>query len=168
MQALYIASVCLHILAAVTWIGGMLFLVLVVVPWLRRGNRAQGAAFLRETGVRFRTVGWTCFGILIVTGTFNLWMRGVQLSDFVRAEWLGSPFGRSVIYKLATFALVLMVSAVHDFVIGPRAAAAMEEDASSPRALKLRRQASLCGRINAGLAIALVFFAVVIVRGWPY
>lgn len=32
MHALYYASVILHILAAITWIGGLFFLMLVVVP----------------------------------------------------------------------------------------------------------------------------------------
>ena len=58
MHALYLFSVWLHILAATAWIGGMFFLVLVVVPWLRRGNERQDAAtFLQETGERFRAVG---------------------------------------------------------------------------------------------------------------
>ena len=100
MPALYLLSVWIHILAAMAWIGGMFFLVLVVVPWLRAGNRANAGAFLRETGQRFRSVGWTCFAILTLTGTFNLYARGVRLGDFVRPEWLASPFGRSVLSKL--------------------------------------------------------------------
>ncbi len=83
MRALYLLSVWIHILAATVWIGGMLFLVLVVVPWLRKGKRPDAAVFLRETGTRFRNVGWICFALLAVTGTFNLWMRGVRLSDSV-------------------------------------------------------------------------------------
>ena len=57
MHALYLLSVWIHILAATVWIGGMSFLVLVVVPWLRRGGRVEAAVFLRETGERFRNVG---------------------------------------------------------------------------------------------------------------
>ena len=100
MHALYLLSVWLHILAATVWIGGMSFLVLVVVPWLRRGGRVEAAVFLRETGERFRNVGWSCFLLLAATGTFNLWVRGVRLSDFGRAEWLTSPFSKTVLLKL--------------------------------------------------------------------
>lgn len=166
MHLLYLLSVWLHILAATVWVGGMLFLVLVVVPWLRRGGRSQAGAFLRETGERFRNVGWACFAIVLVTGTFNLWVRGVRPEDFVRAEWLASPFGKTVVAKLSLFALVLVISAVHDFVVGPRATRALAE--GSPSRERERRRASLLGRLNVVLALLLVAAGVVLVRGVPW
>lgn len=165
MRTLYLVSVWAHILAATVWVGGMLFLVLVVVPWLRAGNQASAGAFLRETGRRFRTVGWACFGILLITGTFSLWMRGVRLGDFARADWLVSPFGKIVVAKVVLFGIVLLVSAVHDFVIGPRATVAIQRDPRSPEAMSLRRLASLLGRANALLALIIVLVAVMLVRG---
>jgi uncharacterized membrane protein len=168
MYGLYVLSVWLHILAAATWIGGMLFVVIVVVPWLRRGDRAQAATFLRETGTRFRDLGWICFAILLVTGSFNLWIRGVHLGDFLRPEWRASPFGRAVGLKLLAFLAVLAVSTVHDFFLGPRAAIAVERDPRSPEAERLRRWAGRLGRLNALLALVLVALAVIIVRGWPW
>jgi putative copper export protein len=165
MHALYIVSVWLHILAATVWIGGMFFVVLVVVPWLRRGDGNAGK-FLRETGERFRSVGWTCFAILLVTGTFNLWIRGVRFGNFVRREWLATSFGHAIVIKLSLFVGVLVVSVIHDFFVGPRAAIAIA--ANDPSAAKLRRQASLLGRVNALLALAIVAAAVIIVRGSPF
>lgn len=169
MRTVYLLSVWLHLLAAIAWIGGMAFLVLVVVPWLRRGDRGSIAgAFLRETGERFRTVGWVCFTILLVTGTFNLWVRGVRLGDFAREEWRSSPFGQAVLLKLSVFVAVLVVSAFHDFSVGPRASAAIEKDPKSEESAALRRRASILGRVNALLALLLVALAVVLVRGWPW
>jgi copper resistance protein D len=165
MHTLYLISVWLHILAATVWIGGMAFLVLVVVPWLRSGNRANAGTFLRETGERFRNVGWTCFGIVLITGTFNLWIRGVRLSDFGRAAWLSSSFGQIVLLKLGTFALVLSVSILHDFSVGPRASSAIARDPQSAEAQTLRRRASLLGRVNVVLALVLVAAGVMLVRG---
>ena len=167
MHTLYVISVWIHILAAITWIGGMFFLVLVVVPWLRGRDRATAATFLRETGTRFRNVAWTCFAVLLTTGVANLWMRGVRLEHFAQREWLTSPFGHAVVCKLAVFALVLAVSAVHDFVVGPRASLAAEHDPRSPQTETLRRQASLLGRANAVLALLLTALGVILVRGWP-
>lgn len=168
MHSLYLVSVWLHILAATAWLGGMLFLVLVVVPWLRGGDRANAAALLRETGVRFRTVGWVCFAVLVVTGTFNLWARGVRSSDFLKAEWLVSPFGQALILKLTLFVVVLLLSFVHDFYVGPRATDAISRAQASPEAKRLRRYASLLGRVNVLLALGLVALGVILVRGSPW
>lgn len=168
MPGLYIFSVWLHILAATVWVGGMLFLVLVVVPWLRAGPRPDAGAFLSQTGRRFRTVGWVCFGVLMATGLFNLWVRGVRPSDFVRPEWLQSSFGRTVLFKLIAFGVVLAVSTLHDFVVGPRATAVMGSNPGSAEATALRRRASQLGRINVLLALALIAAGVVLVRGVPW
>jgi len=166
--ALYLFSVWVHILAATVWVGGMFFLVLVVVPWLRQGGRANAGTFLRETGERFRSVGWICFALLLVSGTFNLWMRGVRLADFTRSAWLTSPFGKAVVLKLSLFAIVLCISAIHDFSVGPKATAALQRDPGSAESEALRRRASLMGRGNALLSLLLVAFAVIMVRGWPW
>jgi len=107
MSPLYFASVVLHVLAAITWIGGMAFLMLVVVPWMRRGDRATGAKLLRETGTRFRTVGWVCFAVLFVTGAYNLYVRGVRSESLTDPDFLATGFGKAVVIKLAGFALVL-------------------------------------------------------------
>jgi putative copper export protein len=168
VHALYILSVWLHILAATLWIGGMGFLVLVVVPWLRGGGRSVAGLLLRETGPRFRTVGWVCFGVLVVTGTFNLWVRGVRFGSFGDPAWLGSPFGKAVVAKLLVFVVVLLVSAHHDFVVGPRASVAIEADPSSPETAQLRAKAQRAGRLNALLALLLVGLAVTLVRGSPW
>lgn len=98
--------------AAITWIGGMLFIALVLVPITRRlEDQTLGARLVRETGLRFRTVGWIALGMLVVTGLLNLWMHPVLLSS-PRFHW-----------KLGLVILTLILSAFHDFVLGPRAGA---------------------------------------------
>lgn len=168
MHALYLVSVWLHVLAAVLWLGGMLFLVVAVVPVLRRMERGPAAALMHAVGVRFRAAGWVCFALLLLTGTFNLAVRGVRWADLVRAQFWDSPLGRPLGVKLACFAAVLALSAWHDFSLGPRATQVAREDPSGPQAQHLRRQASLIGRANVLLALVLVACGVVIVRGWPW
>lgn len=168
MHALYVATVILHLLAAFTWLGGIAFLMLVIVPWLRRGDRARAAALVQETGERFRLVGWACFLTLAATGTMLLRFRGVEWANLTDVTWLGLPFGRAVAWKLGLFTAILTVSAVHDFRVGPRATRAVAKDPASPEAERLRRRASALGRLNAVLGLAIVVVAVVLVRGWPW
>lgn len=169
MYALYLLAVWLHILAAITWIGGMFFLVLVVVPWLRGGGGGVDAAkFLRETGMRFRNIGWICFAVLLVTGSFALWMRGVRPGSFVDADWLASSFGRIVLIKLTVFVTVIAISFIHDFRVGPAATTAIAADPASAATAALRRRASRLARMNVLLALLLVALGDLLVRGWPW
>jgi uncharacterized membrane protein len=167
LRLLYEIAVWLHILAATIWVGGIAFLVLIVVPWLSGVDRRLGADLISVTGRRFRSIAWICFAVFAVTGTFSLSMRGVKLSSFADTAWLRSDFGLTVIMKLSLFALIVLLSLVHDFFVGPAATAAMQQEASSLRARQLRRRASLLGRVTALLALAIVFVAVMLVRGLP-
>lgn len=168
MHAWYVFSVFVHILAATTWLGGMLFLVLVVVPWLRAGGGRDATTLIRETGQRFRAVGWTCFGLLLVTGTFQLYVRGVRFGSFVDPVFLGSAQGRTIVAKLAVFAFAILLSLVHDFSIGPRATDALARDPGSAEAERLRALASRMGRLNLLVGLVLFGLAVMIVRGVPF
>lgn len=90
----------------------MLFVALVLVPSARRlEDRTLRTRLIRETGRRFRTVGWAAIGVLVGTGLLNLWMHPVLLSS-ARFQW-----------KLGLVVLALILSAFHDFVLGPRAGA---------------------------------------------
>jgi putative copper resistance protein D len=166
VRILYLSSVWLHILAATVWVGGLFFLVLVIVPWLRTGRSSDAGTFLRETGERFRFVGWICFGVLAATGVLNLWVRGVRRAELGSVEWWTTPSGTIVLLKLLTFIAVLGISAVHDFHVGPEAAIEMQRDPRSKRSARLRHRASLLGRVNGMLALLLVALGVLLVRGW--
>jgi putative copper export protein len=100
----------LHVLAAITWIGGMLFIALVLVP-VTRGiqDPALRRSLVQATGRRFRAIGWIALGILVATGLVNLALR---------PELLGVPRFWA---KAGLVLLALALSAVHDFVLGPRA-----------------------------------------------
>jgi copper resistance protein D len=160
----YLASVFVHIIAAFVWVGGMLFLGIVGAPVLRRiepaGLRQQ---LFQQLGLRFRSIGWSAIVVLLVTGLINLHYRG-----WLRWTVLGEPgfwrtgVGYALAGKLLGAALMVVLSAVHDFGIGPAAGRAKT---GSPRALTMRRRAALLARVNALVAILVVLAAVLLVRG---
>jgi len=70
---LYHISVFIHIISAMIWVGGILFMVLVIVPLLRKKDLKDNAAILvQKVGVQFRLVGWISLILLLITGIFNL------------------------------------------------------------------------------------------------
>jgi putative copper resistance protein D len=163
VRALYLASVWLHVVAAAAWTGALIFVAAVLVPTLRRVDPAVRSRVLRDSGGSLRRLGWTTFGVLAVTGVVNLAGRGFALDDLGGRLWAG-PFGRALAWKLGLFAVLLAASALHDFHLGPRAAAA---EPLTPEAARLRRAAGWLGRLELLLTLALLVFAVFLVRGWP-
>lgn len=182
---LYQLSVFLHILSAVIWIGGMLFLALVVVPVTRGLPPAERATLFGAVGRRFRAVGWVCIGVLLVTGTINAAYRGVTWENLFAAGLWSSPFGTTLALKLGVVLVMLGLSVYHDFVIGPRSVRVLALAVSAPGACpggppspatrpdliaeagRLRRQASVVGRLEAILALLVLVLAIMLVRGVP-
>jgi len=145
MRFLYLASVWLHILAAMTWVGGMVVFVLALMPFLRRQSGAVRAALLEDFGRRFRNVEWLCFVVLAATGTFNLWMRGVRLGDFARPEWRASAFGELVLLKVSLVFVAMVITWLHERAVSSR-------------------HARWLGRLTLVVALAIVAVAVGLVR----
>ena len=166
MQTLYTISVFIHIISVTVWIVGMFFLVLVLIPVLRRDEfRPLFPAIFHQAGLRFRVVGWASLILLILTGTFNLAYRGFGFADLMSGRLFDGPFGRTLFMKLIAVALILVISIIHDFWIGPRASALVREDPLSPKGISMRRAAVILGRLNFLLALLVVLLAVMLVRG---
>ena len=161
---LYRISVWVHIVAACFWVGGILFFAVVLVPVLRKLPGPSSVEFVRAIGTRFRVAGWWSVALLVATGLVNLLSRypGTELAE--AAFWL-SPFGQALTLKLALVAIVVVASIGHD-VLGVRATNAALRDPGSADAVRLRMLASWLGRLDAVLVLAIVFVAVVLVRGW--
>jgi copper resistance protein D len=128
-----------HLTAALIWAGGMLFVALVLVPVTRRvEDPAQRRWLMHEAGMRFRTVGWAAIGVLLASGLVNIWLRPELLT--LTRFWV----------KTALVALAIVLSALHDFVLGPRAG---RPDAPS----SMRPAASWIARVNVLLVLAVVY-----------
>jgi uncharacterized membrane protein len=127
-------------MAAVVWVGGTIFLVIVLIPAIRRPQLAGvGAALIRWTALRFRWVGWLCFGVLVLTGAFNLIARGIGSQENFTTLFSGKVLLDARL--LIIVCVILTISGFHDFFLGPRAADAWEADAASTETRRLRRQA---------------------------
>lgn len=164
MNAFYYLVVTLHVLAALLWLGGMLFLAAVGAPVLRKvPDAAVRQELFRRLGTQFRAVGWVSIAVLLATGVLNLHLRGVLRTEVLGSgEFWATPFGTALAWKLALVGLMLAIQAVHDFVHGPGASRLRP---GSPEALRMRRRAAWMARVNALLGVVLVYVAVRLARG---
>jgi len=140
MNSLYLASVWLHLVAAMAWVGGMIFLVSSVIP-LKKPEFTVAAAR------RFRVVGWAALGTLIVTGIFNVLHRGYGLEHIFNGEVFRGAWGHTLALKLACVLFVIVLSLVHDL-----------------RAEKGGRFAQISGRVTFMVSLAIVALATTLVR----
>ncbi|MFQ5520476.1 MAG: DUF4149 domain-containing protein [Candidatus Methylomirabilia bacterium] len=136
-----------HVLAAVVWLGGMLFIALVLVP-VARGiqDPTLRAHLIGQAGRRFRTVGWVALGFLLATGVANLAFR----PGFLRFPVLHA--------KLALVLVVLILSVVHDFILGPRVTRLSSEADGA------RRLVSMLARVNVLVVLAIVLLGLALSR----
>ena len=89
----------LHVLAATIWVGGQLTLA-ALVPVLRREGALSAAAR------RFNQVAWTAFGVLILTGIWNIVAVRSQISH-------SASYRTTLIVKLAVVVVSGVTAALH-------------------------------------------------------
>ena len=151
--------VWLHVLAAVSWVGGSIFLSLVLVPVLRREPFASQRGVLRATALRFRPVVWGAIAILVLTGPMLLHQRGISIMN--PSGW---PMILSI--KLGLVAIPLLVTVTHDLIIGPRVGRILQIPAES----RTRSDQAMVAwspwlaRSSLLLTLAVLLAAVILVR----
>lgn len=166
MRELYLLVVGVHLLAAAAWVGGSLFLALAVIPGIRRPQfRTVMPDLLDSIGHRARAIGWLALGTLVVTGLGILVLRGIYPATLLDPAFWQTGFAHTLATKFAAVALVLTLTALHDFGVGVRANELARKDPTSAEARRLRRLAIWFARLNLGLGIVIVGLSVVLVRG---
>ena len=91
----------LHVLAATIWVGGQLILA-VLVPVLRR----FGSEAVRAVARRFNQVAWVAFGVLILTGIWNVTAASSTVSH-------SAGYRTTLIVKLAVVVVSGVTAAWH-------------------------------------------------------
>lgn len=123
----------LHVLAVLTWVGGLIYQVIIVAPVAGRAT-ASIASLRIALGceARFRTVMWPAVGIALFTGlvnVMNVWngLRQVGAS-------LPATFASLLVIKLLLVAGMIVLQAGQQFVVYPKRlglAAQVAPDAAS-------------------------------------
>jgi uncharacterized membrane protein len=156
----------LHLLAAMIWIGGLVFQLLVVFPTLARvaptGDRIRLALSLEA---RFRVLVWPAVGMVLFTGLVNL--MNVWYATVVTAGSISPTFMPILSMKLSLVVGMIALQAVQQFLVQPRLVAALAGVSTGVRDVPLplrqwQRLALLLYSALVGLAGGVVWCAVLL------
>jgi copper resistance protein D len=160
LTVMMIVLAWVHVLAAVVWLGGMVFLSVVLMPVFRRGTFGADRRILFQALVRrFRIVVWIMIGILVLSGPLLISSRTGTLEE--PEAW------RSVLHlKLWLVAGLVLLTAVHDVWLGPLVGRLRREaqETPSPADLLLIRVAAVVTRLGLLLGVIVLFLAVTLAR----
>jgi len=149
-----------HLLAAISWIGGMVFLSLVLAPAYRSASRTPDATGLfRVSAKRFRAVVWTAIAVLLLTGPLLVIDRGWALFEPTRWPSL-------LVLKIFLVAMLVLTVALHDVFLGPRTKRVLEilSDRRTASDRAVLASATWLPRLAVMLALAVVLVGVLLAR----
>ncbi len=104
-----------HLAAATLWIGGLLALALLLPPVLRSLGPADGNAVLAAVAPRFSSLALAGVVTLVLTGFYQTWAQVAA-----PAALTTTPYGRTLLVKLALVLPLIALAAVNRSVILPR------------------------------------------------
>ena len=140
----------LHLLAAVVWLGGLLFESHILFPLLTKKGWTETVA---SAVSQFRRVTWTAIVLMVVTGLYNL----TRLPPI--AHLIESGVVTLLALKLFLVVVVLMLSAHRDFGLASRlrreVAAGKAPDRVLSTILRVDRVVLLLGVILLYLGLAI-------------
>ncbi|HUS14825.1 MAG TPA: copper resistance protein CopC [Chloroflexia bacterium] len=123
----------LHLLATAAWIGGLLYLAVVLLPVLRRAEPQAAAGVLAWLVPRFSNLALASVGVLVVTGVFNLSIHSLDPGAVA-----ASDYGRVLVIKHLLFLPLLTLGAANNRVMRPRLIAALRPGAPESGGLAAR------------------------------
>ncbi len=148
----------IHLLAAITFIGGWLFFQLAVRPSLLEGKAKtpskEALEMAKKIGQRFKTVGWVSLMVLVFTGAS-------QLLDESGSARIETSWGLIMMLKLFVFAIVGGLIFVHDLILDPFGAIGKgQREGASPllfagKVVWVQRSILLLSLVVLGIAVYL-------------
>ncbi len=114
LQALAPASNLLHLYATSTWIGGILYFVVILLPVLRGLADNSRGALLRETITRFSQLALVTVPLVALSGTI------IYLAEQPSVEsTLNTGYGREVLIKVGLLFVLLIPASYNLRKVGP-------------------------------------------------
>ncbi|WNM58291.1 hypothetical protein [Candidatus Nitrospira allomarina] len=145
----------IHLLAAITFIGGWMFVQLVVRPSLTEGKAKvpsmEALEMVKKVGQRFKMVGWVSLMALVFTGAS-------QLLDESGSARIETNWGLIMMLKLFVFAIVGGLIFVHDLILDPYGVSAKSKK-NETESLLFSGKVVWVQRAILSLSLAVLFIA---------
>lgn len=103
-----------HLLANAAWVGGLLYIGIVLLPILNRQSNSDWASVLAIGLPKFSVIAITSVILLTATGSFN---TTVHLTSF--PQFWTTAYGRILTVKIGIFVLMMGISSYHAFFLRP-------------------------------------------------
>ena len=111
-----------HLLADAAWVGGLLYIGVVLLPTLNKQSSYDWAGTLAIGLPRFSLIAVVSVILLATTGTFNTTEHLTSFEQF----WT-TAYGRTLTIKIIVFVIMMGISAYHAFFLRPRLVCALVE-----------------------------------------
>ena len=146
----------LHLLATVTWIGGIVAISILVLPAARKSLKPlDQLAFLEALQKRLEPLAWFSLGMLIATGLFQLSANSHYNGFFnVSTQW-----SLAILVKHGLVGVMIVVSAVQTWEVLPairRTLMRRERGASEEEIVELQKREERLLRMNFILSILIL------------
>jgi putative copper resistance protein D len=139
----------LHLIAVVLWLGGLFFMLFVLLPVTADKNGLPSSQFI-QAAMRFRPVTWLAMALLVATGMLRI------------AEMGGMRQAPPVIHvKLIPVVIMIVLGLINSLVLLPRLAhafqTASEPSAEQPGLSKTLRLFVLLSSLTLVLGLSVLY-----------
>jgi uncharacterized membrane protein len=148
----------IHIVAVAVWLGPQFFMFIVTVPAVRViEDPAVRLQVMRVIVTRFGWLAWAAMAVIVLSGVSNLFQEADDFGHIWDTEY---RYFQIFSTKMVLVGLMVILTALHTFVIGPKQLRLLEEMRSdSTEAAGLRRISIIVSSLALLVSIAAVYAA---------
>jgi copper resistance protein D len=136
--------VVLHILVIGSWLGSFYPLWRMCSSASTSSSSGVGLSDLKAVMDKFGQLGVMIVSLVLATGAALVWM----LFDSPM-ELIDSDYGRAILLKLSLIVLILLIAALHKFILVPKLESPLSVEAEHSARIKLKRSIAIEAMIGA-------------------